>query len=126
VPQARAANLTLLAAFPRAGVSPAAQCGGACQGSGAMGTADASACGHMYLDDGVHIQGPKPSFLRDAKDSDPRKPCPWHTTLFVAPDNSDMAEAMRPARAAAALAERLRVPQAGCLLSGCLGPAGAG
>ncbi len=79
-PQARAANLTLLAAFPRAGASPAAQCGGACQGSGAMGAADASACGHMYLDDGEHIQGPKPSFLRDTKASDPRKPCPWHTT----------------------------------------------
>ncbi|KAK9835343.1 hypothetical protein WJX81_003869 [Elliptochloris bilobata] len=52
--QARAAGLTLLAAFPRSGASPAAQCG-TCRSSGALSSGDASACGHMYLDNGEEL-----------------------------------------------------------------------
>ena len=49
--QAHAAGLTILAAFPKAGASPAAQCG-TCRTSRTASAGDASACGHMYLDGG--------------------------------------------------------------------------
>ena len=51
--QAHAAGLTILAAFPKAGASPAGQCG-TCRSSSTAGSGDASACGHMYLDGGEH------------------------------------------------------------------------
>lgn len=51
--QAHTAGLTILAAFPNAGASPAAQCG-TCRSSSTASSRDASACGHMYLDGGEH------------------------------------------------------------------------